>query len=141
MQILTGMSSLQAASLYIGLITLLMMALKLYVGGQRGKLKVPSGDVSNPDFARAGRVQMNAVEDVPVLILALLTVALLGIPAFYIHIIGITLFVSRILHATGLAAKDGFSFGRIAGTIGTMLVFVALGLMLIVHAFYPAGHG
>ncbi len=139
MDFLTGMSSLQAASLYIGLITLLMMALKLYVGGQRGKLKVPAGDVSKPDFARAGRVQMNAVEDVPVLVLGLLTAALLGIPALYIHIIGLVLLISRVLHAMGLASKDGRTFGRVAGTIGTMIVFVTLGLMLIVHAFFPAG--
>jgi uncharacterized protein len=135
MTLLTGMTAIQAAALYVGLLTLVMLGLKMYVGQRRGALKVPPGDVSNLLFGRATRVQLNAVEDVPILAVGLLALALLGMPVWYIHMSGGVLVVSRIAHATGLAASGGFSLGRMVGTTGTMLVYLAVAGALIVHAF------
>jgi uncharacterized membrane protein YecN with MAPEG domain len=136
MDLFTGMSSAQAAAFNIGLLVLLMMALKMYVGNRRGVLKVPSGETT-PEFSRATRVQLNAVEDVPVLMAGIAGLALLGLPAWYIHMCGLVLLVSRILHATGLAGSGGFSIGRLVGTLGTMLVYLAVAGALLVHAFTP----
>ena len=61
----------------IGLLVLMMMALKMYVGNRRGKLKVPSGETT-PEFSRATRVQLNAVEDVPVLMAGIVALGVLG---------------------------------------------------------------
>ena len=134
MDFLTAMSPAQAAAMNIGLLILMMLGLKLYVGAQRGKLKLPSGE-TNPEFNRATRVQLNAVEDVPVLMAGLAGLAMLGLPAWYIHMCGLVLLVSRILHATGLASSSGVSVGRLVGTMGTMLVFLAIAGALLVHAF------
>ena len=60
---------------------------------------------------------------------------MLGMPAWYIHMCGLVLFVSRILHAYGLAGSGGFSIGRAVGTMGTLLVFLAIAGALLVHAF------
>lgn len=136
MDILTAMTSAQAAALNIGLLIVLMLGIKMYVGNRRGVLKIPSGETT-PEFSRITRVQLNAVEDVPVLMAGILGLALLGMPAWYIHMTGLVLLVSRILHATGLAGSGGFSFGRLAGTIGTMLVYLAVAGALLVHAFTP----
>lgn len=136
MDLLTGMTSAQAAALNIGLLILLMMALKMYVGNRRGFHKVPSGETT-PEFSRATRVQLNAVEDVPVLMAGIAGLALIGLPAWYIHMCGLVLLVARILHATGLASSGGFSVGRLAGTLGTMLVYLAIAGALLVHAFTP----
>lgn len=136
MDILTNMTSAQAAALNIGLLIVLMLGLKMYVGNRRAFHKMASGD-TNPDFSRATRVQLNAVEDVPVLMIGIAGLALLGMPAWYIHMVGLVLLVARILHATGLASSGGFSFGRLAGTIGTMLVYLAVAGALLVHAFTP----
>lgn len=130
-----GMSAIQAAAFYIGVLTLIMMVLKGYVGAQRGKLRVPPGDTSNVEFGRATRVQLNAVEDVPVLMAGLLGLALLGMPVWYIHMCGAVLAVARIAHAVGLAGSGGFSIGRMIGTLGTFLTFLAISGALIVHAF------
>lgn len=138
MEIFTGMSAIQAAAFYLGLLTIVMLALKMYVGARRGALKIAPGDVSNVDFGRATRVQMNAVEDVPVLMAGLLGLALLGMPAWYIHLCGGVLVVARIAHAFGLAASGGFSLGRLVGTLGTMLTYLAIAGALIVHAFTPS---
>jgi len=137
MDILTSMSPVQAAALQIGLLIVLMMVLKVYVGARRRALKVPSGDTSNPDFGRASRVQLNAVEDVPVLMIGIGALAALGMPAWYIHMAGFVLLVSRVVHAVGLSGNSGFSWGRLFGTIGTYLVYLAIAGALLVHAFTP----
>jgi len=134
--ILINMTPVHAAALYIGLLTLVMLGLKFYVGGRRGALKVPSGETT-PEFSRVTRVQLNAVEDVPILAVGIAGLALLSMPAWYIHIVGATLVVARILHAVGLASTGGFSLGRLVGTIGTMLAYIAIGGALLVHAFTP----
>lgn len=135
MDFLTGMSPVQAAALNIGLLIMLMLGLKMYVAAKRGR--IPSGETT-PEFNRVQRVQMNAVEDVPALMVGIGALAMLGMPAWYIHMAGLVLLLSRVLHATGLASSSGFSIGRAAGTTGTLLVYLAVGGALLVHAFTPA---
>jgi uncharacterized membrane protein YecN with MAPEG domain len=98
---------------------------------------VLSGDVSHPEFGRATRVQLNAVEDVPVLMVGIGALAAIGMPAWYIHAAGFLLLVSRITHAVGLAGNSGFSLGRLLGTAGTLLTYLAVAGALLVHAFTP----
>jgi len=129
------MTSLQASALYCGLLILIMLGLKMYVGGQRGRLKVEPGDVGNAEFNRATRVQLNAVEDVPPLMVGILLLGLLDLPVYVVHVTGGLLVVSRILHALGLAGAGGFYLGRALGTLGTLLTYLAVAGGLIVHAF------
>jgi uncharacterized protein len=137
MDIFLNMTSAQAAALQVGLLIVLMLGLKLYVGNRRAKLKVPSGDVTNAEFGRATRVQLNAVEDVPVLMVGIASLAAIGMPAWYIHLAGLVLLIARIAHAVGLAGSSGYSAGRLIGTMGTLLVYLAIAGALIVHAFTP----
>jgi uncharacterized membrane protein YecN with MAPEG domain len=137
MDIFWNMTTVQAAAFDIGLLIVLMLGLKMYVGNRRAIHKVPSGDVTHPEFGRATRVQLNAVEDVPVLAVGIAALAMLGMPAWYIHMAGWVLLAARILHAFGLASSAGFSFGRLAGTLGTMLAYLAIAGALLVHAFGP----
>jgi uncharacterized protein len=137
MDIFWNMTPVQAAAFDIGLLIVMMLGLKIYVGNRRAKHKVPSGDVTHPEFGRATRVQLNAVEDVPVLAAGVAGLAMLGMPAWYIHMSAWVLLVARILHAFGLASSGGFSFGRLAGTLGTMLAYLAVAGALLVHAFGP----
>jgi uncharacterized protein len=135
MDVLANMSSVQAAALWAGLLIVLMMLIKMWVGARRQALKIPSGDVTNAEFGRATRVQLNAVEDVPVLLAGIVALALLAVPAWYIHAVGALLLIARILHATGLSSSSGFSWGRLVGTAGTMIVYISVAGALIVHAF------
>lgn len=118
--------AVEAAGLWIALLILLMLGLKFYVGAQRRKYKVPSGDLSHPEFGRATRIQLNAVEDVPPLLAGLGALALLNAPAPYIHVCGALLFVARILHAWGLSTSSGFSIGRLVGTFGSVIAALAI---------------
>lgn len=134
MDFLTAMSPAQAAAMNIGLLVLLMLGLKMFVGARRGQMKVPSGETT-PEFSRVTRIQLNAVEDVPVLMAGLAGLALIGMPAWYIHMCGLVLLFARLMHAFGLAQSNGFSIGRLVGTLGTMLTYLAVAGALIVHAF------
>ena len=137
LDIFLDMTPVQAAALQIGLLILLMLGLKLYVGNRRAKFKVPSGDVTHSEFGLATRVQLNAVEDVPVLMIGIAALAALGMSAWYIHLVGFVLLASRIAHAVGLAGSSGFSIGRLVGTFGTLLVYLGVAGPLIFHAFIP----
>ena len=116
------MSAFAAATRDFGLFGFLMLALKMNVGRVRAKEKVMFGDGTNEAMQRAIRVQGNAVEDVPVVLIGLAGLAALSAPVVLIHGLGISFLVARILHAIGLGATSGSSFGRMAGTLVTLIV-------------------
>ena len=118
----------------IGLLILLMLGLKLYVGAQRGKLKLPSGE-TNPEFNRVTRVQLNAVEDVPVLMVGIAASPCSACPPGTSTCAASCCWSRVSCTPTGLAGSSGFSIGRAVGTMGTMLVFLAIAGALLVHAF------
>tara|TARA_R110002049_G_scaffold29725_1_gene101192 strand:- start:963 stop:1355 length:393 start_codon:yes stop_codon:yes gene_type:complete len=116
------MSAFAAATLYFGLFGFLMLALKLNVGRVRAKEKVMFGDGANEAMQRAIRVQGNAVEDVPIVLIGIAGLAALAAPVVLIHALGGSFFVARILHAIGLGGTSGSSFGRMVGTLVTLIV-------------------
>lgn len=117
------MTPIAATTLYIGLFALLMLVLKLNVGRVRASKKINLGDGNDDAMQRAIRVQGNAVEDVPVVLLGLVGLGLMGAPVMLIHAIGATFLVARILHAVGLGGMAGAGVGRL---IGTLLSLIAL---------------
>src|SRR5690606_9333709 len=96
------MTAVQAASLWSGLLILLLVALSARVVMGRQKHRVVLGDGGNDDMVLRGRVFGNAAEYIPVGIGALAVLTLLGLPAYCIHAVGGVLFLGRILHASGL---------------------------------------
>ena len=129
------MTQIQAATLWVGLHVLLMLFLKLRVGAVRSRTKVSFGDGDNEDMQRAIRVQGNAVEDVPVTLVGLIVLALVPAPLWLVHGAGGVLLVSRVLHALGLGKSSGITFGRLAGTIGSVLATLAVAIGCLYFAF------
>jgi len=125
------MTALAAATLYAGLFGLLFLGLKIRVGYVRAKTKINFGDGGNEAMQQAMRVQGNAVEDVPLVILGLLALGMMAAPVWLIHALGGTFFVARILHATGLSSSPGRSFGRAFGTLFSALSQLATALACI----------
>jgi uncharacterized protein len=118
------MTPIAATTLYLGLFGLLMLILKMNVGRVRTSQKVGFGDGSNEAVQRAIRVQGNAVEDVPVVLLGLIGLALLDASVLLIHGIGASFLLGRVLHAVGLGGSSGTSFGRLVGTLLSVLVML-----------------
>ncbi|HXS73381.1 MAG TPA: MAPEG family protein [Rhodanobacteraceae bacterium] len=117
--------------LYAALGALLIFGLALRVMRLRHKLKIGLGSGGEEGLARAIRAHANAVEYLPIALLLLLIVELNETRAWLLHLFGVTLIVARILHALGLSARSGYSFGRFVGTALTMLVILAMALLLL----------
>lgn len=124
-------------SIYAALGALLVIVLALRVVMQRRKGAIGLGDGGNRDLQQCIRVHANAVENLPLALLMLLLLELRGIPVPWLHGLGATLILARVLHAWGFARRKGVSFGRFAGSLGTWLVMLAMAAMLLVHAFHP----
>lgn len=129
------MTELQAAALWVGLHILLMGYLKLRVGATRSKTKVGFGDGDNEQMQRSLRVQGNAVEDVPITLIGLVMLALVTAPLWLIHAAGGVLLGSRLLHAFGLGKSSGVTFGRLVGTLGSVIAMVAVAIGCIYFSF------
>lgn len=119
------MTPIAAATLYLGLFGLLMVILKLNVGRVRASKKINLGDGNDESMQRAIRVQGNAVEDMPVVLLGLLGLGLLDSPVLLIHALGATFLVARILHAVGLGGMPGAGVGRLIGTLLSLILMLA----------------
>ncbi|MCF6328314.1 MAG: MAPEG family protein [Henriciella sp.] len=118
------MTAYGAVTLYVGLFVLLFIALKMNCGRVRLGEKVNIGDGGSAAMQRAMRVQANAVEDVPIVLLGLFGLAALAAPVLLIHVLGGGFLVLRLLHALGMGGASGFGKGRMIGTLGTMLVML-----------------
>jgi len=116
------MTAMAAATLYAGLFGLFLLVLKARVGMVRMREKVIFGDGGIDAMQRAHRVQGNAVEDIPIVVLGFLALGAMAAPVWLIHALGASFLVGRALHALGLGGSTGSSFGRTAGTLISVLV-------------------
>ena len=124
--------------LYAALCTLLVLALAGRVIAARWRHRVGIGDGGVPELQQRVRVHANAVEYLPLALLLLGGMELNGYDDAWIHGFGITLLLSRLLHAWGLSRHAGTSVGRFAGSVLTLLLMVAMAGFAI--AGYVAQH-
>jgi uncharacterized membrane protein YecN with MAPEG domain len=103
-------------ALYTSLLGILLVALAIRVTRTRVKEKVDLGDGHNDAMLRAMRAHGNAVEYVPVTLLLMLVYELDGGSHTLLHVAGITLIASRLLHAWGLSQSSKLTPGRLVGT-------------------------
>lgn len=124
------MTSLEAAALWVGLNALLLIFLSARVGMNRMKHKVNLGDGDNPEMVKAIRTQGNYIEYAPAAIGGLVMLALLGVSATAIHVLGGVFFFARVAHLLGLGLGL-WPAGRSVGTVLTVLTLLVTGLWLI----------
>lgn len=102
---------------------LLNLWLTVRVGRVRGQEKVSIGDGGNDRVIRRMRAHSNYVENTA-FVLILLALVELGLgSSLWLWGVGALYLVGRILHALGM---DGMMWGRMAGTIITMLTQLGL---------------
>jgi len=128
------MSPLTVTPLYAALLGLFYLYLSLRIPRLRMRHHIGLGDGNVPELRRAVRMHANFAEYVP-LILVLLTFAELGgTSAWFLHVLGITLVIARLLHARGLWQSEGHSPGRFMGTVLTTAVLGISALMVLFHS-------
>lgn len=131
---MTAMSAMTAAGLYVGLNLLILLVLGVMVMRQRQATKIGVGDGGQEKLILAVRAHANGTEWTPAALIGLVAAAALGAPVIAIHVLGAMLTAGRILHGWGLSGSAGTSPGRMAGTLLTLIVYIALGAGLAVHA-------
>ncbi|MEQ7156319.1 MAPEG family protein [Brevundimonas aurifodinae] len=129
-----SLSGAEAAALWSGLLLLLLVILSMRVALTRRSRRVVLGDGGDPDLALKSRVFGNAAEYIPVGVGAMAILAVLGMPAVGIHMVGVPLLLGRVLHAAGLRG-DRATMARVFGILLTWLALFLAAMMLIVHAF------
>jgi uncharacterized membrane protein YecN with MAPEG domain len=129
------MTALQAAGLWSGLLVLLLVGLSLRTIFTRKRLRVSLGDGGDAQMTAVSRTFGNAAEYIPPVLIMMILLALLGFQPIWIHLLGGTMFVGRVLHAWGLGQKKQPSFGRTSGMILTQLTLIGGAGALIACAF------
>ena len=126
-----GMTALHAAGFWSGILILLLVVLSIRVVMTRQRQRVILGDGGDEVMIVAARRFGNAAEYTPVAIGGLVLLALLGWPAWVIHLIGGAFFVGRVIHPLGLAFGKGPPPARVIGMTLTWLPLIAAAVLLI----------
>jgi uncharacterized membrane protein YecN with MAPEG domain len=123
-----------AAALWVGLHVLILLVLSALVVRLRQKHKVALGDDGIPELARAIRAFGNASEYIPAGLAAIIVLALVEPLPLPVHIVGMTLFVGRVVHAIGLSTSGGASVARAAGILLTWVAYIFAVAALLFYA-------
>lgn len=122
------MIALTITGLYATLLALLMIVLGIRVSSLRMKHRVGLLDGGNPELTRAMRIHGNIMEWIPMALILFACAESQRLGFLWLHILGIILLLSRILHMQGLIRSSGRSFGRMVGMLGTWSVMLILGI-------------
>jgi len=123
----------QAVALWTGLTLLFILVLSMRISAGRRRLKVSVGDGGHPALLATTRAFGNAIEYIPVALVALAVVAVFY-SAPVVHALGGAFLLGRVLHAWGMAQVKQPAAGRMLGMILTYLTFLASAVLLIFAA-------
>lgn len=113
------------SALYAAICGLLLVFMAVRVSYTRGKQKVDLGDGGKEAMLRAIRIHGNAAEYIPISLILLFFLEIQGSAHWWLHVCGITLVISRLLHMQGLMQAATLTPGRLAGTgLGWALIVV-----------------
>lgn len=108
---------------------LINLWLAIRIGQVRTKEKISVGDGGNESLIRRMRAHSNFAEFVPIVLILFGLIEMATGTSIWLWVAGGLFLVGRIGHGIGM---DGWSLGRGAGIMITMLATLALGLYAIV---------
>lgn len=126
------MTLFEIVALYVAINILILIYLSWRVTTFRQSEKINLGDGGHEALTLAMRAQGNFTEYAPLALIGLLAMAWLGASPLWLHGIGISFVIARLLHAFGISGTTGKSFGRFYGTALTFLVLLVTAIYLIV---------
>ncbi len=119
-------------ALYAAILAIMVTALAINVTVHRAKLGIHVGDGNNPHMLRMVRLHGNAAEYVPLALVLMLVYEINGGSHTALHVSGLVLVVSRLLHVLGMWKTANPNFGRVSGQGLTWLTIAALAALNIV---------
>jgi uncharacterized protein len=128
--------TLHITALYAALIGLWAVVLSNYVSINRGKYKILHGDGGNAEMAAIIRRHGNLTEYVPLALILLGLAEVSGLSSTWMHVLGILLVVSRLIHPFGVSVSNPGSPLRIIGTVGTHIVTAGASIYILWMAFF-----
>lgn len=117
--------------LYAALLTLLFAGLSLRTLVMRRRLRIVIGDAGDLRMLRAMRVHSNFAEYVPLNLLLMYFVSSTLPQPWFLHALGISLLLGRVLHAIGVSqVRERYAY-RVAGMALTFAPMLSSALTLL----------
>lgn len=123
--------------MYAGVLALLYLLLSYRIVRMRGPGGPSLGDGGDPLMLRRIRGHGNFAEYVPFILLMLGMLELGHFPTPFLHVLGATLVIARLLHGYALSFTEFFTFGRFWGAALTFLLLAVCGILCLCLAFFP----
>ena len=127
--------ALQVTSIYAALLGLIGIVLAGMVGRARSRTTISLGEGDNTAIVEANRRHMNWVENVPITLLLLAMVELNGAPKGWLHALGASLLIARLIHPFGIDFGKMNTWQRGAGAGLSFLVTIACAATLLWQTF------
>jgi uncharacterized membrane protein YecN with MAPEG domain len=127
--------SVQVTALYAALLGLIGLALAGLVGVARSKTSVSLNEGGDKGLIIASRRHLNWVETVPFVLLLMALIELNGGSRTWLHILGVTLIVARLVHPFGIDPDTARKPQRGIGAGLTFLVWLAASVTLLWQFF------
>ena len=124
----------QAAAFWTALLLILLVVLSALVVRQRRTLRVGLGDGGQATLQQASRAFGNAAEYIPAGIAAMILLSQLRSSFLLIHLIGLLLFVGRLVHGLAISGNGGVSAGRVVGMLLTWTAYIVAAVALLLYA-------
>lgn len=122
-------------SFYTSLLIILFFALSINTIKKRRKAKIALGHAENPELLRAIRAHSNFAEYVPINLIALYLVEFQGAKSIFVHFLGLTIIIGRLLHAYGISqVNENFRF-RVTGMALTFTAMLCSASYLVFSIF------
>lgn len=118
-------------TIYAGILGILFAGLIVYVAAGRYKYRVGLGDGGNQALLQRIRIHGNFAENVPLALFLIFLVDYSQYSPIIVHVLGCLLVFARVMHIWGISSSPLASPGRFLGTILTVIVLVAAGMLLI----------
>lgn len=107
--------------------------LSIRIGAVRRALAISVGDGGNESLERRMRAQANFVENTPFVLVLIAAIELAGAGGGWLAYVAAAYFVGRVLHGFGMDGGN-WSWGRMVGTLVTMLVLLGLAVVAALAA-------
>jgi uncharacterized membrane protein YecN with MAPEG domain len=107
--------------------------LSIRIGAVRRALSISVGDGGNESLERRMRAQANFVENTPFVLVLIAAIELAGAGGGWLAYVAAAYFVGRVLHGFGMDGGN-WSWGRMVGTLVTMLVLLGLAVVAALAA-------
>lgn len=125
---------LTITALYTSILALIMLFLAYKTSARRTEAKINLGTGNDDIMEMRSRAFGNFIEFVPMFILLMALIEIQGYGTIYVHILGITTVIGRILHALGMTKSISIINGRFVGAILTYISLLAAGGFVLYHS-------